>query len=246
EFMKEPSLQVVCARTNIFGNGMQFYNQTLLTNDVIERVITMNKFEQPATVFKLSCIQSLGGFDEAYHFIMDREFWVNYLIRHGLEHVRSIPDVIANFRLHIVSKTVAQKQMFDRERDELFIGLLKDEDPFLHKQLTVLLEAKERPVTRLVNRIKENGHIDIRTIVSYYLLLRAMEFYETGDKRLARELIAFINTERLQQKDLKLLRNLNVKIRFMPHFIKKLIQKTGIRTMFIKGKYLLFKLFNTA
>jgi hypothetical protein len=84
----------------------------------------------------------------------DREWWMRYLSIYGLDGISKSEEVLANFRLHEQSKSVLQSESFNIERDLIFEGLKKGEEPF--DEIDAGLKA---------------------SVLAYYNLLKADEAY---------------------------------------------------------------------
>jgi glycosyltransferase involved in cell wall biosynthesis len=67
---------------------------------------------QPSTFVARRCIDDVGFVREEYRYIMDHEFLHRVAAKFSSE---TVPEVLANFRLHLGSKTVSQKTGFYRE-----------------------------------------------------------------------------------------------------------------------------------
>jgi len=67
---------------------------------------------QPATFFRASALAKVGLLDESLHGAMDFDLWLRISKIYRLHH---IPQVLATWRLHSASKTVAQTRMCQEE-----------------------------------------------------------------------------------------------------------------------------------
>lgn len=120
----DPGIQVLAAKSRIYGMGTDCVSSgTNICADSLERTIGRARIDQPETFFRLRRIKRLGGPNRNFHYLMDRELWIRYLITFGLEGVKKINNVVVNFRLHEWSKSVSQKQCFLLEEEKLFQAL---------------------------------------------------------------------------------------------------------------------------
>ncbi|MCS6994418.1 MAG: glycosyltransferase [Anaerolineales bacterium] len=65
-----------------------------------------NFISQPATFWKRSVWEKIGGLDETFHYAMDYDYWIRIWKRFGRPHI--IHQPLAGFRVHPTSKTSLQ------------------------------------------------------------------------------------------------------------------------------------------
>jgi glycosyltransferase involved in cell wall biosynthesis len=113
-----PGSEWICGDTIMFGEG--------LDEELIRAVVPISaahclswayKAPQPGHFWKRELVQ--GGFDEAWPYDFDHDFYVRLLLAgHRCEH---IPQSFAGYRLHAASKTVAENHHqiaeFDRSAE---------------------------------------------------------------------------------------------------------------------------------
>jgi len=125
EYFSDPRTQVLCGRSRVFGEGRT--DGVTLGTDIysnnLSKTIGCARIDQPETFFRKNRIDFVGPLNENLHYVMDREFWVRYLIGFGLEGIVEIPDVLVNFRLHQDSKTISKTPIFTQERDSMYYTL---------------------------------------------------------------------------------------------------------------------------
>lgn len=81
---------------------------------------------QPATFYRLSVVNRLGGINSRLHYVMDLELWFRYLLNYGIAGVKMVDYNIAKYRYHKESKTVAQAALCSEELNELTFSLAKE------------------------------------------------------------------------------------------------------------------------
>jgi len=127
-FMDCPSANVVCGRERAFdsntGEEIALHDGTPLHGSV-ERLIFDGIIDQPPTFFRKRAIDQIGPLSTDLHYTMDSEWWMKYLLIFGKNHVRQIPDVLVNFRIHPASKSVTLQDEFDSNRNTLKLELGK-------------------------------------------------------------------------------------------------------------------------
>lgn len=112
-FERRPACQWICGDTVMFGEG----HATELVQAVVPKSAAhclswAYKAPQPGHFWKRDLIQEFG-FDEAWQYDFDHDMYVRALLAgHRCEHV---PLPFAGYRLHSVSKTVAESSSFAAE-----------------------------------------------------------------------------------------------------------------------------------
>jgi glycosyltransferase involved in cell wall biosynthesis len=114
------------------------------------------KWHQPAVWLRRETAAPIG-LNAASHYVFDHELLTRYLLRHPRVHY--VPDVLAYFRYHDSSKTVAQAAGFRREQVALFRALAAEPEFAGHQErldraaravewlgrVDVLLDDRARP-----------------------------------------------------------------------------------------------------
>lgn len=78
---------------------------------------------QPAMYFRTEAVRAVGGVDPAIRYVMDLELWWQLLFRFGTEHIRTVPQPLAMFRLHAESKTTTSHAGFLAETASILHGM---------------------------------------------------------------------------------------------------------------------------
>jgi glycosyltransferase involved in cell wall biosynthesis len=74
----DPSTNVYLGISRIFGNKGEFFSTgTDVYADNLEKTIGWARIDQPETFFRKSCLDTIGFLDQQFHFIMDKELWIN-------------------------------------------------------------------------------------------------------------------------------------------------------------------------
>ena len=89
-----------------------------------EHTLLQQRINQPASFYKLSVIETLGGINTDLHYVMDLELWFRYLARFGQKNIFLTEDMYAHFRLHDASKTVQVQPKFREEEKQVWHQLL--------------------------------------------------------------------------------------------------------------------------
>lgn len=84
------------------------------------------QFMQPGAWMRRELVNRCGGIDEEFHYAFDWDLYIRYL--YHFPSVMEIPDLLANFRLHDLSKTQLMNYRFVIEEQRIIekISLLPD------------------------------------------------------------------------------------------------------------------------
>ena len=124
-FLKHDS-DIVSAREKHFDDigNLRFRIGSTLRENLAE-TLYLGHIDQPSTFWRKNILDSLGGVNEKYNYLMDAELWVRYLLKYGDERIIKLNEMIVSFRLHDQSKTFREQSNFKVERASLRFSLLK-------------------------------------------------------------------------------------------------------------------------
>lgn len=105
QFSADPELLILTGRRLFRDEEGKDTSSPL--NDATDRdaLFIAPHINQQSTFFRMDAVRAVGGVDEELHYVMDLELWWQLLFTFGPEHVRSVDQVLAVFRLHGESKT---------------------------------------------------------------------------------------------------------------------------------------------
>jgi hypothetical protein len=83
-------------------------------------------YQQPGLWLRPRRIASAGGIDETLHYAFDFDLTLRYLVKYP--ELIYLPQTLASFRLHEMSKTRAQQGDFHRERMIIYSKILNHPD----------------------------------------------------------------------------------------------------------------------
>jgi glycosyltransferase involved in cell wall biosynthesis len=224
-FMQD-SVNVVCARGNVVGDGnhIKVSPGTDVYSGNLPKTLGWARIDQPETFFRKKVYDSLGFVNEKYHYVMDKEFWVRYLLHYGLDGILKIDDIVVNFRYHANSKTQSQTSRFHVETLQLYHNLART---FRQEKeeavLGNLLQEKERVEKGSVFPFAEMKLA--KRSLQYFLLLKADELYYYNDTSTALILLRAIDQELLEEEDRSLLRKLKFRSAYVPGFLIRLLRR---------------------
>jgi glycosyltransferase involved in cell wall biosynthesis len=93
-------------------NGLTIRDVAAVRFDFKRELEAANAVVQPGTLFTRAAFESVGGLDETYRYALDYELWLKLGRRVEVRHVE---NVLAAYRYHPTSKTVAESAGFIAE-----------------------------------------------------------------------------------------------------------------------------------
>lgn len=223
EYFKNPDVKVLTAKSNLFGNNVKSYTSggTWVFENNLAKTIGWARIDQPETFFRLPMIQSLGMLNEKLHYLMDRDLWIRYLLKYGLDGIFKTNDVVVNFRLHEASKTVSQSDNFNKERNSYYYTMALNSNHI--KEANIIQSLFQSQNLAAIPKI-ENPIMAVQ-VFNYFLLLLADEQYQGGLTNNVHQLIKHIDINLLQEPDKKLLRKIRFRNQYLPLFILRMLRK---------------------
>lgn len=204
--------------TDAISRGTNLYPQ-------LEQTIGWARIDQPETFFAREAVQKMGPVDQRLHYCMDRDWWIKYLLHCGLERVVHIPDVLVNFRLHDQSKTVSLQERFEQERDTIFYQLaLRYGQQTLAQTIQQLGKVVELKGYTFDCKAEADKTIIIGAL-HHFLLLRAMEAYESDNRKEAGKLFGVIDTKYLSPEAAAQYRRQYLRHRLLPGPLLKWVRR---------------------
>jgi len=222
----QPGVSVVCGRGRLFRNENEtayFSQGTDVYPGNLAKTIGWARMDQPETFFSKAAIDKMGLLDTRLHYLMDRDWWLKYLFLFGLEGVKTIPDVLINFRLHANSKTVAQNAKFQIEHDTFYYSFAKS---LKLNTYADLIKSLFRVNEDIQIELKYDYNRDlVEKALNYYLLKRADETYAQNDKQRTQKLLSSIRDNCLEKADVALKNKLYFRNKYVPQFILKKLRR---------------------
>ena len=108
EFQNNP-IYVLCSQTNLIKQNGDFIRISEATHSdwTFQRLMLYQGLNQQGMYWKMDVIRSLNGVNPNFNYSMDLDLWKRYLLTYGLDEVKKIELITANFRLLETSKTGA-------------------------------------------------------------------------------------------------------------------------------------------
>lgn len=226
-FNRGEHVKVVCGRSRLFNGQktVRYSNGTDVYTDNLAKTIGWARIDQPETFFKAEVVKEMGLLDNRLHYLMDRDWWIKYLLLFGLKGVVKIPDILVNFRLHEDSKTVSQNELFQVEHDTYFYALARQYELSNYAEIVAeVCEIDDRFVVQLDNYEPDEALLE--EVFNYYLFLRANEFYAQNKPQKAQKLLEHIKVDLLADDDQKLWKKLKFRNKYIPQPILNIWRNT--------------------
>ena len=184
EYFTNPNVLMLKGRSRIFDDAdnstVQHSRGTDVYPNLLPKTIGMARIDQPETFFRKSAIDVMGHLNPSLHYIMDKEWYIRFLLHFGLRGIADSDKIMVHFRYHRNSKTVAQQVKFDEETSALYAALAQaaglDREAQLIQSLTPRPASDISPLDYVAG--KEGL---IRAALQYFLLHKGDHYYYTGD-----------------------------------------------------------------
>ena len=214
-YFEDPGIKVVCGRSRVFSEDGKinfFSTGTDIFHNNLAKTIGWARIDQPETFFRKSAIDQIGFLNEKLHYVMDKEWWIRYLLNFGLDNIYVTDGIFVNFRLHTNSKTVSQKTGFEEETNSLYYNLAHICNLELEKQVIEKIGSYELLLDE--NLYQNTNEEIIKKSLNYYLLHKANESYYLDDWKKAQFILNKTNKSFLFPPDIKLWNNLRWRMKF--------------------------------
>ena len=218
-------IHVVCARARLFGPSIkaEIYSKgTDVFFHNLPKTIGWARIDQPETFFRSIVFSTLGNLNTDLNYLMDRDFWIRYLLKFGLGHIRKVDDVLVNFRIHSQSKTFSESKFFQTEHDSWFYAFSMKNS--MQKYGQVIKKHFEINETFQLDSVQPVPAELAEKILNYYLLQRANEFYAQNRKNDFISLAQFIDPAFLTSNDVSLMNTLVFRNKFIPASLLKIVR----------------------
>jgi len=222
KYFENSKINVLAGRGNVVKEGGILYQSqgTDLYENNLAKTLGWARIDQAETFFSRKTVEKMGLLNENLHYLMDKEWWMRYLVLFGLENILKIEDIFVNFRLHNNSKTISQEKSFEEENDLIQASLAKKfaQEKVL-KALTQIASIETNAFLAL-EKFPEMDENLLEKVLQYYLLLRAEQFYVKLDFKTSKFLLNKIDSILLDKSSQKQVQ----KLKFRTKIPKKLIQ----------------------
>ncbi|MCB0508729.1 MAG: hypothetical protein KDD21_10570, partial [Bacteroidetes bacterium] len=188
----------------------------------LEKTIGFARIDQPETFYRKSCLDAIGLLNSDLHYVMDRDWWIRYLLLFGLNGIEKTNDILVNFRSHPSSKTNNYLQRFDEEAHNVYYSIARQHqlpEQAIFEKLWNLQEIKNVDYKTSLNQPQ------LQSSIHYYLLQLAFIAYAKNNYNDAKKIIKSIQTNFLSKDDIAQLNSVKNRIKYLPIWLKKLLNK---------------------
>lgn len=221
DYFDDENVLVVSGRSDVWKLGkFKVCNPGVDVYPNFEKTVGWARIDQPETFFRMSAIQKIGFLNADLHYVMDREWWIRFLLHFGQDKVKKVEDVFVNFRLHEDSKTFNYLKKFDQEAINVYYSIAKQNN---------LDEAKIFESTFNVTFLDGLNYYNIankhtlQKIIHYFWLQEIRIKYAANDIAAAKSILKYINTNLLLPSDIVEYNRLKTRITFVPLWLKKIM-----------------------
>jgi glycosyltransferase involved in cell wall biosynthesis len=107
--IEQPQKMIICGYTHCFEqeSGATTHTYLMGVKATIAETILNVEMNQPGSFYRMKVVREIGPLNASLNYVFDDEFWFRFLCRYGLEAVGFTDQLLAHFRYHHSSKTVA-------------------------------------------------------------------------------------------------------------------------------------------
>lgn len=223
EAFENEATNVFCGRSRILENGIEIrQNKGTDIYSTIEKTIGFARIDQPETFFRKSCIDKIGFLNQQLHYVMDRDWWIRYLLLYGLNGIEKTNDILVNFRSHPTSKTNSFLEKFDTEAHNVYYTIAQRHQLLEETIFEKIWQTKSLNNTNYSTTLNMN---QLQQAIHYYFLQMIFIAYAKNNYTLAKQIIPYIQSDKLQFEDAQELEKIITRIKYLPTWLKKLLNK---------------------
>jgi Glycosyltransferases involved in cell wall biogenesis len=199
EVFMDQSISCYSGKSRVFSEQSEtFTNGTDVYKDNYIKTMGWARIDQPETFFRKKVWDDIGVLNTNCHFIMDKEWWLRYLITNGIGGIYKDDKVLVNFRIHENSKTGSQKEKFLKETIDLYYSICIQNN---FNELIQFFEANF-PVNRIHLSDVYKNHLS-KSVVNYFIFYLFSYFYSINDFAKAKSIKPYVDVDVLSDTDKK-------------------------------------------
>lgn len=220
QFLQKDCL-VLCGKSRIFNESgtKHFSTGTDIYKGNLAKTIGWARIDQPETFIRKQLLDQIGYVNEQLDYVMDKELWMRILFHIDLKNIYTLDTILANFRLHPTSKSVAASSHFEQEMDLLCHSIAcKLSLNTIAQGIEKVFELPNKKISSTLN----TSNVDLlNNALNYYLFKRFLELYTSNNYKSAKQLLEFIRVEPLDMDEQKQIEQI-IKRMQMPVLLKKI------------------------
>lgn len=188
----------VCGPITVFNSERKWkYAAAYDTSESLLQVISRDSYNQPGTFFHKDAVSQMGFPDLKLHFVMDKEWFVRFLLLFGIERIAVTEENIAFHRFHDTSKTVSEGSRFFDEYAKVVYSMAKS---IGQTKAMKLLEEKfklhDYPF-EFENRYPKLDRKIVDQMTGVLLIKRYNEVYQKEQFEFARKMVTGLQWKKL-------------------------------------------------
>jgi glycosyltransferase involved in cell wall biosynthesis len=228
---KMSSQHITCyiGKSRIFNKEITRYSTgTDLYPDNLYKTIGWARIDQPETFFRYSVFAEIGYLNECLHYVMDKDLWIRYLSRYGMNGIEKDSQLLVNFRLHESSKSVSLRENFEQETRNLFYTYaIYFNMAHYCKLFESLWNVKKLPLTYYPYSPNRDAW---NSIFNYFIFQQGLEEYALNNYKGSNRLLFNVQKELLDKDDINELKKVQLRLKYLPKSFKKIFNKLSHRS----------------
>ncbi|MGZ4042517.1 MAG: glycosyltransferase family 2 protein [Bacteroidia bacterium] len=192
------SIMCVTGQTRLVDstNTKTRYLKTFVNKDNLVNTACHLHIEQPATFFRKKALDSLGPLSQELHYVMDKEWWLKYLLSDGTKNIHETDDITINFRIHATSKTMAGTKNFINDQATLLHSL--SEQKKLDAYANFLRQNfKINPSYHFSHKeLEQTEALLVERMIRFFLLHTSSHIYTKSDYMYSQNVLSFITSKK--------------------------------------------------
>ncbi len=217
----DPDVNVYMGISRVFGTKGEYMTAgTDVYFGNLEKTIGWARIDQPETFFRKKCLDAIGYADEQFHFVMDRELWIRYLIKYGLAGIKKTNEHLTHFRIHDDSKTNSFTLKFNKESLQLYQAIAEIGKS---KFANIPLWPAEKLQLHFSGAYTMSGE-QTDKVINYDIYYIFLERYAQDNYKGAKELLQFIDEQLLSTNDRAHFNDIKQRMK-IPVIFKKIYNK---------------------
>lgn len=113
EVYNKTNALAICGPITMFRDEKKWdYPAAYETGESLKSVFGRDSYNQPGTYFHREAVAKMGMPDERLHYVMDKEWFIRYLLLYGTDRIAVTNQSLALYRFHDSAKTVAHTGRF--------------------------------------------------------------------------------------------------------------------------------------
>lgn len=195
----DPNIMCLCGPITMFREEKRWsYPAAFARGETMQSVFGRDSFNQPGTYYRREAVARIGLPDTRLNYVMDKEWFLRYLLLYGTSNIAVTDFSLALYRFHDQTKTVADATKFFDEYAALVFRVAEQANqPLLQKLIAQKYKCISH-VYRLPNDLPKSTPELAHQMTALLLLRRFDRIYDQADFDFALQLNAAIRWDVLE------------------------------------------------